>query len=179
MSMVLDLREMRGFGDKIKRTYPAIAFPAEKTDDYAVVAEVTLSLRVHKDGECYRLVGGVRTQIGLSCCRCLDLFKVVRDIGVDLLYLPQTANRGEVESEISDEDLSKAFYRDDHIDLAHLVREQLQLSVPMKPLCQDDCFGLCPTCGVNRNTGQCRCDTLWRDPRLAVLETFLPDRKRE
>ena len=176
--MVLDLREIRGFDDKVDRTYSVTVFPAEATDEYTVVADVMLSLLVHKDGGKCHLVGGLRTKVHLSCCRCLDPFEVARNIDVDLLYLPQSANRGEADSEISDEDLSKAFYRDDQIDLGHMVREQLHLSVPMKPLCHNDCRGLCPMCGVNLNIDRCACDTRWHDPRLAELETLLPDREQ-
>ena len=178
MSMVLDLREMRGFEDRIDRTCPAAALSAEAADEYRVVNDVALTLRVRKEGVRYRVVGGVRTRVQLSCCRCLDQFEAMRDIGVDLLYLPQSANQGETESEISDEDLSTAFYRDDQLDLAQMVREQLQLSVPMKPLCRSECRGLCPVCGTNLNIERCTCDTRWRDPRLAALETLLPDREQ-
>ena len=45
-----------------------------------------------------------------------------------------------------------SFYQDDQIDLTELLREQFYLALPMKPLCRDDCRGLCLQCGVNRNT---------------------------
>ena len=177
MSMLLDLREMRGSEDRVDRTCPARTITVEAPEDYKVVADVVLMLRVRKDGENHRVTGKLRTQVQLSCCRCLDPFEVQRDIGVDLLYLPQSDNRGEAEAEISDKDLSTAFYRDEQIDLADMVREQLQLAVPMKSLCRDECRGLCPACGTNLNIERCACDTRWRDPRLAALETLLPDRE--
>ena len=178
MSMLLDLRETRGSEDRVDRTCPAGTITAEASEEYKVVADVALMLRVRKDGENYRVTGRFRTRVQLSCCRCLDPFEVHRDIGVDLRYFPQSANRGEAEAEISDEDLSTAFYRDEQIDLADMVREQLQLAVPMKPLCRDECCGLCPTCGTNLNIERCACDTYWRDPRLAALKTLLPDREQ-
>ena len=176
--MLLDLRKMRGSEDRVDLTCQAGTFTAEASEEYKVVSDVALMLRVRKDGENHRVTGRLQTLVQLFCCRCLDPFEVHRDIGVDLLYLPQSANRGEVEAEISDEDLSTAFYRADQIDLADMVREQLQLAVPMKPLCHDKCRGLCPVCGTNLNTERCACDTRWRDPRLASLETLLPDREQ-
>ena len=56
-----------------------------------------------------------------------------------------------------------SFYRDDEIDLSELLREQFYLALPMKPLCREDCRGLCPQCGVNRNTGTCDCGPGWDD----------------
>jgi uncharacterized protein len=49
------------------------------------------------------------------------------------------------------------------------MQEQLYLSLPMKPLCQDACKGLCPSCGTNLNRGACDCSNQWIDPRFAAL----------
>ena len=62
----------------------------------------------------------------------------------------------EAEREVEDEDLETSYYRDDQIDLNELLREQFYLALPMKPLCQETCKGLCPQCGTNLNTGSVR-----------------------
>ena len=61
------------------------------------------------------------------------------------------------ESEVEDDDVAITFYRDDQIDLNELLREQFYLALPMKPLCSEDCQGICPQCGTNRNTAPCDC----------------------
>jgi uncharacterized protein len=94
------------------------------------------------------------------------------DAGFDLRYQPHALNTGSDEREIEEDDLSTAFYENDEIDLGQLMREQFYLSVPMKPLCQDDCRGLCPVCGTNLNRGTCECKRDWADPRLAVLKNL-------
>ena len=68
-----------------------------------------------------------------------------------------------------EEDVGVSFYRDDVIDLGDVIREQFYLALPMKPLCREDCKGLCPVCGVNRNREACSCDTTWVDPRMEPL----------
>ena len=176
MPLVLDLREMRGPEDRVEQTYPAAAFAAGRSDEYAVADSVALALRVRRDGEKCRISGRVRTTLELSCCRCLERFEMPGDMTVDLLYLPASANRGAEEGEIAEEDLSIAFYRDYQIDLQQLVHEQCLLALPMKPLCRDACRGLCPVCGNNLNERVCNCDTAWRDPRLAALEKLLGGR---
>ena len=173
MGLVLDLRDMRGSEERVERTYPAADFAAGRSDEYAVAGGVALDLRVRKAGEKCRISGSVRTVLSLSCCRCLERFEMPGDLTVDLLYLPDTENRGGEETEIAEEDLSIAFYRDNQIDLRQMVHEQCQLALPMKPLCRDACRGLCPLCGANRNEGSCDCDTTWRDPRFAALETLI------
>ncbi len=76
------------------------------------------------------------------------------------------------ESPEGEDVLGLAEYRDDKIDLGEVVREQLYLALPMKPLCQQDCKGLCPVCGVNRNRETCTCQQEWVDPRMAALEKW-------
>ena len=168
MDLVLDLREMRQPEARVDGTYPAARFgPAD--DDFAVARGVVLALLVRRDGDKCRISGRIRTALALSCSRCLERFETPEEITVDLLYLPDNENHGQWDSEIAEEDLSVAFYRDSTIDLRQLVREQFRLALPMKPLCRAACRGLCPACGGNRNTQVCGCETTWHDPRLAGL----------
>lgn len=173
--MLLDLRRMREPLEHIERTYPGSAFASG--DDYAVRSEVALALEVHKDRDRYRLVGTVRATLHLACSRCLEAYPVPVDAAFDLRYLPQTTNTGDGEREIEEDDLATAFYRDEVIDLGELAREQFNLALPMKPLCREDCRGLCPHCGTNLNRDSCACAGRWEDPRLAGLRSLLDRRK--
>jgi uncharacterized protein len=83
----------------------------------------------------------------------------------------------EQERELQDEDVETSYYRDDQIDLNELMREQFYLALPMKPLCQEDCQGLCAQCGTNLNTGTCECHPEWVDPRLAALKELKSTRE--
>jgi uncharacterized protein len=94
------------------------------------------------------------------------------DSAFDLLYLPAAAAPTEGERQVEEDDLGTSYYRDGVIDLADLEREQFFLALPMKPLCQDACRGLCPECGTNLNTGTCTCTRTWEDPRLAPLKAL-------
>jgi uncharacterized protein len=143
---------------------------AQEGDAYRIVAPVALEFDVHKDQDRFRLVGSAVTQLELSCSRCLEPFRLPVNAAFDLRYLPASEMSHDEEREIEEEDLETSYYRDDQIDLNELLREQFYLVLPMKPLCDDDCKGLCPQCGTNRNTGTCECDTGWEDPRLAPLK---------
>jgi len=112
----------------------------------------------------------VQTTLETPCSRCLEAYSWPVDATFDLRYQPHAENSGEGEREIEEDDLTTAFYERDEIDLGQLMREQFYLALPMKPLCRDDCKGLCPVCGANLNRGACGCKTEREDPRLAVLK---------
>jgi len=111
-----------------------------------------------------------RTELELTCSRCLEPFQLPVDGAFDLRFLPASELAQGDEQEVQEEDLDTSYYRDDQIDLNELLREQFYLALPMKPLCRDECKGLCPQCGTNWNTGACTCTTEWEDPRLAALK---------
>jgi len=72
-------------------------------------------------------------------------------------YLPASEASAGVEREVEAEDLETSYYRNDEIDLNELMREQFYLALPMKPLCSDNCLGLCTQCGTNLNMSTCDC----------------------
>jgi len=144
-------------------------------DVYRVAEAARLHLDVFKTGERFRLTGQVQTVLELSCSRCLEPFLWPVDAHFDLVYHPHSANVGEGELEVEEEDLSTAFYQQHEIDLGLLMREQFYLALPMKPLCSGDCLGLCPVCGTNLNRDTCDCKREWEDPRLAALRALKND----
>ena len=143
---------------------------AQEEDAYRIVAPVHVDFDIHKDKNRFRLVGTARTELELACGRCLEPFRIPFDGTFDLRYLPESESSGEGEREVAEDDLDTSFYRDDQIDLNELLREQFYLALPMKPLCREECGGLCPQCGTNLNTGTCSCAPQWEDPRLAPLK---------
>jgi uncharacterized protein len=138
-------------------------------DAYRIVAPVQVEMDIHKDKDRFRLEGAARTELELTCSRCLEPFRMPIDAAFDVRYLPASDGEGDSEREVGEEDLDTSVYRDDQIDLNEVLREQFYLALPMKPLCREDCAGLCPQCGTNRNTGTCSCAPDDVDPRLAPL----------
>ena len=171
--MLLDVSKI-GAHERFERSVEPQGFDC-RGEEYAVVADVRLGLEIHKVREKLRLVGTLATTLELRCSRCLEAFPRPVDVSFDLVYLPQEQNRGEGEIEVQADDLAAAFYRNDEIDLGQLMREQFYLALPMKPLCREECRGLCPECGANLNVAACDCVHRWEDPRLAGLKTLLKD----
>ena len=168
----LNLGRIRTAQERFEQVYTPEQFG--KDEEFAVVAPISLAFDIFKDKQQFRLVGQVRTTLELNCSRCLEPFTLPVDAAFDLRYHPQGDNTGtgEAEQEIEDDDLATAFYENDEIDLGHLMREQFNLSLPMKPLCRDGCRGLCPVCGINLNKGTCDCKREWEDPRLEALRNL-------
>jgi uncharacterized protein len=168
MSLVLDLSKFRGALDRVERTFEPAAFPGE--EDFRVVAPVVCRAEVRRDGRRFRLVGRLASALEVACSRCLEPFRIPVDSSFDLLFLPAGgAGSSGRDHELGEDDIGVSFYKDDEIDLGDVIREQCYLALPMKPLCREDCKGLCPICGINRNLATCECKTEWVDPRFEGL----------
>jgi uncharacterized protein len=169
--MKLDLTRYRQPVSHFARTFQ----PGEAASDaeaYHIAAPVELEFDIHKDKDKFRLVGHLRTELELSCSRCLEPYQFRIDADFDQRYLPAAAASTDPDREVQEDDLETSYYSDDQIDLAELMREQFYLTVPMKPLCVEGCKGLCPMCGTNLNTNTCTCTPAWEDPRLAALKAL-------
>lgn len=181
--MQLDLTRFRDAETPFARQFEPPDLAVEG-DPFRLLGPAELVMTVRKDDDLYQLTGRIRASLELACSRCLEPFPFPVDLPFDLRYLPQHMNVGgtggdeedddeDVEAaEVGGDDLSTAFYRDDQIDLSQLVREQLYLALPMKPLHREDCKGLCPNCGTNLNDSTCGCRVAWEDPRLAPLKAL-------
>ena len=169
--MLLDLSRFRGTEDRVER-HEDPARVLAPGDDFRIVAPVDFAADVRKDQEKVRLVGRLRTVLEVDCSRCLEPYQIPVDAPIDLMFLPGSSNTGLAEKKIEDEDIGVSYYHDDVIDLIEVMREQILLALPMKPLCREDCKGLCPVCGVNRNRETCECQPIWVDPRLEPLRAL-------
>jgi len=170
--MQLDLTRYRQPLNHFSRTFQPDEV-GQEGDAYRIVAPVHLDFELHKDKDKFRLVGKAQTELELLCSRCLEPFRMPVDSSFDLRFLPATEMAADDEREVQEEDLETSYYRDDQIDLNELLREQFYLALPMKPLCREDCKGLCAQCGTNLNTGTCACAVRWEDPRLAPLKGLI------
>jgi uncharacterized protein len=109
----------------------------------------------------------------LSCQRCLEPLEQPVEEEMTLLLVPGAQAPASPEHELAEEELGVVEVPEDgDVDLRPLLVEQIQLNVPMRPLCKADCAGLCPTCGKNLNDGPCGCEQKEIDPRWKALEAF-------
>jgi len=130
-----------------------------------------LSLRVERDKDNVLVQGRIKSRVPLTCSRCVEPFSMTVEAVTDARFAPRSPGRGE-ELELSPEDLEVDFYAEDLLDLDRLIETETMLRLPMKPLCQENCRGLCPVCGGNRNQRPCACRVKFPDPRLEVLKSL-------
>ena len=171
--MRIDLHKLQGQREHFDRRFEPAAFEPQE-EDYRVAAPVVLSMDVENaGGDVFGVVGHAATRLEVACCRCLEPFEIDVDAQFELRYIPATENTGEGEREIAEDDLTTAFYREGMLDVFEMLREQFQLALPMKPLHDEACRGLCMECGANLNRTDCGHQPVWKDPRLAPLAGLL------
>lgn len=108
--------------------------------------------------------GTVETQVEVQCVRCLEPFLLDASLEIEeTIGLPGGPRPG----------VTYAVNAEGLFDAEPLLREQAWVEVPIKPLCREDCQGLCPECGQNLNLGRCSCRAGEVDPRMAVLAALL------
>jgi len=123
-----------------------------------------------------------QASLGAPCGRCLSPIAIDVPFDFQMTFVPgdgaRTGEEGPGESHSAArssrtfgvDEVNEETYSGKVINLDPVVREQLLLALPSYPVCQDDCKGLCPVCGVNLNERDCGCDRRVPDPRWAALE---------
>jgi len=121
----------------------------------------------------YLVDGSSSFTADFACSRCVEPYPFANSSTFHLRFRPRLEGSQENEEvEIGSEDLDVEFYTERSIPLRDLAAEQVQLAIPMKPLCDENCLGLCPKCGVNRNRERCNCDASMTDERWGALHEF-------
>ena len=124
------------------------------------------------------LQGELRGSLPLECGRCLARYRgavrepfrlVLEPAGARVPADPEGANALARYGMWLAEELEAGWYQGSEIDLSGLVREIVFLAIPVQPLCREECAGLCPRCGADRNAGSCGCPERSGDSPFAVL----------
>ncbi len=127
--------------------------------EYALSSPVFVKLKVFFDKSSYNviIVGKLTYTLKLTCSRCLEEFERDFSLWVRGVFKFKRDYYKEKEIELTKRDLDIFYYENGEIDLDRFVIESIIVNVPMKPLCREDCKGLCPICGANLNIETCNC----------------------
>jgi uncharacterized protein len=155
----------------------ALGAPEVDPDAGHGVAELDL----YAEGSHVFAAGRFQGELTVACSRCVEPVKLAIDEQLRVTFMPASempaeddetdseTTEGEEGAEVGTEDLDLFPYDGEVVDLEPLLREQFVLAVPFAPLCRETCKGLCPQCGIDRNSGTCTCEAPI-DPRLAALK---------
>jgi len=172
--MIIDIDRLPVKGLEITKDFEF--FNSELVEEEAVFLEpVHTEIIIRRAGDEILLKGKISTTMSFICCRCLSPFEYDIDSTFDMVYLPEELE--EEKEQLETEDLHKSFYYNGRIDLRRIILEQLNLTFPTRPLCTQDCPGLCPVCGKKIREGKCSCDLSKKDSRLEKLKIFLKDNR--
>jgi uncharacterized protein len=123
----------------------------------------------HTLGE-IRVRGRVDVDFDCNCDRCLEPATENLHADFDLFYRPVPKVYAHVETQLEEGEVDVSFYEGDGVELEAVLHEFVIVSQPMQHLCKPECKGLCPHCGVNRNTKECGCEGIVVDKKLAKLK---------
>ncbi len=120
----------------------------------------------------------LETQVGLTCSRCVKEFEYSSILAVEEESSP-TIDLATGRKTDSQEGTEGGIDLDDQhvLDMGEVVRQYVLTGIPIKPLCREECRGLCPECGTNLNEEKCRCIAVPMDPRWGSLAELLTERR--
>ncbi|MBU5673128.1 YceD family protein [Paenibacillus brevis] len=137
--------------------------------DIAGAGPLKADLRaVSSEGGVVRVTGNLAGQLDMFCSRCLKPVSHKVDIPFEESF--KQSDHSDSEPEDGEEEVT--YVAEDQLNLVPYIEEALLLNLPYAVICSDDCKGLCPICGTDRNERDCGCNTERIDPRLASLGDF-------
>jgi len=140
--------------------------------EFAGPGNLIAQVHLEKHGHDVLVRGRLEGTLNLSCSRCLTPFNFPVSTDFDLLLAPGPAPMGEVDEELTQADLDVDFYTGEVVDLEKILREQVLLTLPLKPLCSENCRGMCPRCGVDLNQETCSCPAEESTSPFAMLKNI-------
>jgi len=140
-------------------------------------------VKVTRLGDGLLVQGDIRADVDLRCSRCLDDITVPVDARLEEQFKPtvDVETGRAIKHEEQEEDDAFTIDNVHQMDMSEPIRQALLVALPMRPLCRENCRGLCPVCGANRNNTDCGhheepMDSRWEGLRELDLADFPVDR---
>ncbi len=170
--MRVELASLDRHGGKFAHNYQ----PGELELDEERVTLVTpprVAGRIQPSDSKVTIRGEATAELQVECDRCLKPLVIPVSSAFEVEYVTPDIYKAGQAAELLDEDLSLSVFDGEVIDIDELVREQLLLALPVQTLCREECKGLCPECGGDRNLADCNCLEVEIDPRWAGLKEIV------
>jgi uncharacterized protein len=118
--------------------------------------------RLELSGDDYLLRGRLAGALTTACARCLETATLPVDFEISVMYTEHDEGAADSEEDDDEEAPDVIRFSDGVVDLSSELREEILLALPVRVLCREDCAGLCPVCGGNRNANPCTCEETQR-----------------
>ena len=135
-----------------------------------LLAPVRVNGKVRLAGAEVFVNGHIETRAQVECDRCLKQVELPVNADFDLQYITGAEYESSAAAELTEEVMAVSVFDGETIEVDGIVKEQISLAVPTRMLCQPDCKGICPVCGIDKNTSECECEAKDVDPRWAALK---------
>ena len=153
--MLLDLTEIARIpGSRASHTFSEQLADEE---DFSFAAPVKGSLTVANGRDILVLRGGLKTRVKLTCARCLEEFEQTVETGLSEDFSVSPSLPASEKEAVEMDSPREPIFREGELDLTELLRQMVLVSLPLVAVCREDCLGICPRCGRNRNRGECEC----------------------
>ena len=155
--------------------YPALT-ALQESGECIFLAPLRLQLNVAREYDHIRAEGEVETRVRLACSRCLTEYETEIVSPFTIFYIPSAGGTQDEEVELAEQDLISVPFNGDEIDFTDEIAEQVLMEIPLKPLCKEECRGLCPNCGTDLNLADCSCSRTTVNLKLSALQNFKEDK---
>ena len=145
-------------------------FVVEEGKESLPLSQVRADFHLEWEDRQIHICGGVSAVMVIHCSRCSKEFSLPVRESFDFRAIPPLDLKFPETQELSSDELEITFLEGEEIDLEQIMRENIYLSIPLRPLCSESCRGLCPHCGRDLNEGDCGCPEGALDPRFQALE---------
>jgi uncharacterized protein len=125
--------------------------------DFFLENPITGLVHLERHDDNILLRGQLQGELHFTCSRCLDSFSGLLTADFDILLKIGRPPVSAPEIELSSGELDEEEFQGDELDINVILREQILLALPLKPLCREECLGLCRQCGANLNRETCSC----------------------
>lgn len=171
--MFINLQELELHTVRFKVGFPPgeIDYDGKIVQSSVLHSEGTAQLLNHSLGE-VRVEGKVDVKVQAICDRCLETASFPIQNNFDLVYMPAEEAAVGGEDEIDQGALEIGYYEGTRLAIKDILREVVLLALPMQLICSEECKGICPICGENRNQRECGCAAETSDDRWNQLEKF-------
>lgn len=158
--------------------YPALAALHEE-GECTFLEPLRIELTVAREYDHVRAEGVVETRARLSCSRCLTEYEAVITSSFTIFYIPGSNAAQDEEVELAEQDLISVAYSGDEIDFTNEIAEQVLMEIPLKPLCKEECRGLCVICGTDLNLVDCDCSRAPANITFSALQNLKIEKVKE
>lgn len=169
--MVIKTWEIDRKNEELEFNYTEdLSYLANEQQEISAISPVNVVGTISKVDNYYMVNGRIEVEITYKCSRCLQIFTKIENNDFSEIFIIT-----EFEASVDDEQ-PYTIIENNEINIKPIVEEAVAVLIPYIPICDEECKGLCATCGIDLNVDSCECTNMRIDPRLADLADWFTNK---